>query len=247
MNGKLVGVCIGHAEVVKGKRMGIFSSVENVRDLLRRNNLVTVVDRSEARAGTSFPALEPPDDASLSCDCHPHRGERFDVPAALSRRLRRGVQVDLASRLAVNGRRPRAFSSLAAGHSNPHEDRQENEGQRAEERDPLHASIKVRVKKQKRRHEKPRGNDEPRSGRAGRGPGREAGGSTRGAGSLSRPSIFREGSWPGRGSGGPGLRANSTTRTRSGGRPGRLHCGQRTQPCQASSTDRMRAWQWGHE
>jgi S1-C subfamily serine protease len=49
MNGKLVGVCIGHAEVVKGKRMGIFSSVENVRDLLRRNNLVTVVDRSEAR------------------------------------------------------------------------------------------------------------------------------------------------------------------------------------------------------
>ena len=29
-NGRLVGICIGHAEVVKGKRMGIFSSIENV-------------------------------------------------------------------------------------------------------------------------------------------------------------------------------------------------------------------------
>ena len=47
--GKLVGVCIGHAEVIKGRRMGIFSSVENVRDLLRRHDLTLVVDQSAAR------------------------------------------------------------------------------------------------------------------------------------------------------------------------------------------------------
>jgi hypothetical protein len=48
-SGRLVGVCIGHAEVVKGRRMGIFSSVENVQDLMRRNDLTSVVNRSEAR------------------------------------------------------------------------------------------------------------------------------------------------------------------------------------------------------
>lgn len=48
-DGKLVGVCVGHAEVIEGRRTGIFSSVENVHDLLRRHDLTSVVDRSEAR------------------------------------------------------------------------------------------------------------------------------------------------------------------------------------------------------
>ena len=47
--GKLVGVCVGHAELVKGKRMGVFSSIENVRQLLREHELTSVIERSEAR------------------------------------------------------------------------------------------------------------------------------------------------------------------------------------------------------
>jgi hypothetical protein len=45
---KIVGVCVGHAELIKDKRTGVFSSVENVRELLRRNELTAVIDRSEA-------------------------------------------------------------------------------------------------------------------------------------------------------------------------------------------------------
>ena len=37
-HGKLVGVCVGHAELVKGRRMGVFSSVENVRELLAKTS-----------------------------------------------------------------------------------------------------------------------------------------------------------------------------------------------------------------
>jgi len=48
-SGMLVGVCVGHAELVKGKRMGVFSSVENVRQLLRERELTSVIERSEAR------------------------------------------------------------------------------------------------------------------------------------------------------------------------------------------------------
>ena len=47
--GTLVGVCVGHAELVKGKRMGVFSSIENVRQLLRDHELTSVIERSEAR------------------------------------------------------------------------------------------------------------------------------------------------------------------------------------------------------
>jgi S1-C subfamily serine protease len=46
--GKLVGVCVGHAELIKGQRMGVFSSVENVRKLLRDHELTMVIDQSEA-------------------------------------------------------------------------------------------------------------------------------------------------------------------------------------------------------
>ena len=48
-SGTLVGVCVGHAELVKGKRMGVFSSIENVRQLLREHELTSVIERSEAR------------------------------------------------------------------------------------------------------------------------------------------------------------------------------------------------------
>ena len=48
-SGTLVGVCVGHAELVKGKRMGVFSSVENVRQLLREHELTSLIERSEAR------------------------------------------------------------------------------------------------------------------------------------------------------------------------------------------------------
>jgi S1-C subfamily serine protease len=48
-DGRLVGVCIGHAELVKGRRMGVFSSIESARQLLREHELTSVIDRSEAR------------------------------------------------------------------------------------------------------------------------------------------------------------------------------------------------------
>ena len=38
-----------HAELVKGRRMGVFSSVESARKLLENNELTSVIDRSEAR------------------------------------------------------------------------------------------------------------------------------------------------------------------------------------------------------
>jgi S1-C subfamily serine protease len=47
-SGRILGVCIGHAEI-QGKRMGVFSSVENVRELIRSCKLTAVVDRSVAR------------------------------------------------------------------------------------------------------------------------------------------------------------------------------------------------------
>jgi S1-C subfamily serine protease len=47
--GRLVGVCVGHAELVKGRRMGVFSSVESARRLLEDHRLTSVIDRSEAR------------------------------------------------------------------------------------------------------------------------------------------------------------------------------------------------------
>jgi S1-C subfamily serine protease len=48
-DGTLVGVCVGHAEMVQGRRMGVFSSIESVRELLKEHDLASVVSRSEAR------------------------------------------------------------------------------------------------------------------------------------------------------------------------------------------------------
>jgi S1-C subfamily serine protease len=72
-SGTLVGVCVGHAELVKGKRMGVFSSVENVRELLREHELTSVIERSEARqtrlarnAGLSGRRLTRPPDSVVT-------------------------------------------------------------------------------------------------------------------------------------------------------------------------------------
>jgi S1-C subfamily serine protease len=48
-NGELVGVCIGHAELVKGRRSGVFASRESLRLLLDDHSLSTTVVRSEKR------------------------------------------------------------------------------------------------------------------------------------------------------------------------------------------------------
>lgn len=47
--GRLIGVCVGHAEMVKGRRMGVFSSIDNARRLIRENDLTAVLARSSAR------------------------------------------------------------------------------------------------------------------------------------------------------------------------------------------------------
>jgi S1-C subfamily serine protease len=47
--GELVGLCIGHAELVKSQRMGVFASIESIRRVLQDNELSAVVNRSEAR------------------------------------------------------------------------------------------------------------------------------------------------------------------------------------------------------
>jgi S1-C subfamily serine protease len=48
-NGDLVGVCIGHAELVKGKPMGVFAAGESIRRLLDDHQLTATVLRSERR------------------------------------------------------------------------------------------------------------------------------------------------------------------------------------------------------
>ncbi|MDG3006765.1 S1 family peptidase [Paludisphaera mucosa] len=57
--GRLVGVCVGHAEMVKDRRMGVFASIASVRRLIREHDLETLVDRSQARlAPRPAPARE---------------------------------------------------------------------------------------------------------------------------------------------------------------------------------------------
>jgi hypothetical protein len=47
--GELVGVCVGHAELVKGRELGVYSSLENVRLLLGDAKLTAVVATSQRR------------------------------------------------------------------------------------------------------------------------------------------------------------------------------------------------------
>jgi S1-C subfamily serine protease len=46
-DGELVGVCIGHAELVRGRRQGVFASRESIRQLLADHDLIAVIARSE--------------------------------------------------------------------------------------------------------------------------------------------------------------------------------------------------------
>jgi S1-C subfamily serine protease len=48
-NGELVGVCVGHAELVRGHRIGVFASRESIRQLLADHRLDTIVALSERR------------------------------------------------------------------------------------------------------------------------------------------------------------------------------------------------------
>jgi S1-C subfamily serine protease len=48
-DGELVGVCIGHAELFRGARQGVFASRESIRHLLAEHDLMTVIARSERR------------------------------------------------------------------------------------------------------------------------------------------------------------------------------------------------------
>lgn len=55
--GRLVGVCIGHAEIIQGRRMGVFASIDSVHRILHEHDLADVVDRSKAhRAKLRRPA-----------------------------------------------------------------------------------------------------------------------------------------------------------------------------------------------
>ncbi len=60
--GRLVGVCVGHAEMIQGRRMGVFASIDSVRRILREHDLAAVVDRStahRARPGRSPAPVTP--------------------------------------------------------------------------------------------------------------------------------------------------------------------------------------------
>lgn len=48
-NGDLVGVCVGHSELVKGRRMGVFAAGESIRRLLDDHQLTAAILRSELR------------------------------------------------------------------------------------------------------------------------------------------------------------------------------------------------------
>jgi S1-C subfamily serine protease len=48
-DGSVVGVCIGRAEVIRGRRLGVFASGRSIQKLLRENDLDGAVARSIAR------------------------------------------------------------------------------------------------------------------------------------------------------------------------------------------------------
>jgi S1-C subfamily serine protease len=48
-DGELVGVCVGHAELVKGRELGVYASIESIRGLLDQAKLTAVVESSERR------------------------------------------------------------------------------------------------------------------------------------------------------------------------------------------------------
>lgn len=52
-DGRLVGVCVGHAEMYEGRRMGVFASLASARRLIRKHGLEAEVARSQARPPAS--------------------------------------------------------------------------------------------------------------------------------------------------------------------------------------------------
>jgi S1-C subfamily serine protease len=48
-DGTLVGVCVGHAELVQGQQMGVFASGESIRNLIRDHNLAPILVSSQRR------------------------------------------------------------------------------------------------------------------------------------------------------------------------------------------------------
>lgn len=60
--GRLVGVCVGHAELIEGRRMGVFASIASIRRLLHEHDLDALMVRPQANAaprtdrGPSLPA-----------------------------------------------------------------------------------------------------------------------------------------------------------------------------------------------
>jgi S1-C subfamily serine protease len=48
-DGTVVGVCVGRAEVINGRRVGIFASPQSIRTILRQHDLDETVARSTAR------------------------------------------------------------------------------------------------------------------------------------------------------------------------------------------------------
>jgi S1-C subfamily serine protease len=54
-SGELVGVCVGHAELVRGHHMGVFASRESIRQLLLDHRLDTIVALSELRQSRLSP------------------------------------------------------------------------------------------------------------------------------------------------------------------------------------------------
>ncbi len=63
-DGTVVGVCVGRAEIIRGKRFGVFASSESIRRILREHDLEAAVARSVARRvprpAPSLPAPTPP-------------------------------------------------------------------------------------------------------------------------------------------------------------------------------------------
>jgi len=53
---RLVGVCVGHAEMIEGRRMGVFASIESIRRLLKDRDRAPV--RREARRKAPAAGLE---------------------------------------------------------------------------------------------------------------------------------------------------------------------------------------------
>jgi S1-C subfamily serine protease len=86
-NGELVGVCVGHAALVEGRRMGVFASPESIRQLLDdHDHLSALIVRSELRRAlvtSGSPTMKPAAQAPASSVVTPTRSLNVEAePAA---------------------------------------------------------------------------------------------------------------------------------------------------------------------